>query len=272
MIAVVRRLYDYRELLFTLAWKNIAVRYKQAYLGLLWAVLRPLLLMLVFTVMRSFVGIESGSVPYPVLTFAALLPWTLFQDSTSESVNSVVSNAHIIRKIYFPREILPLTALLTKLVELAINFVILAGLMAYYDMGVTLQVLWVPLIIAYTLLATLCVGFAGAAANVFYRDASTALPIALSLLMYLSPIIYPLELVRRKFLEEQAVGEWSDLLFTLYTCNPLAGIIDGFQSALLQGKAPDPAVMLPGAVVVLLALPVSYLFFKHAERRFADII
>ena len=129
MLTIAKNLYDYRELMATLAWKNIALRYKQAYLGIVWAILKPIMLMVIFTLVKSFVGIESGDIPYPILVFAALIPWTFFQESTSEGVTSVVGNTALIRKIYFPREIFPITAVLTKLVELCINFIILAALM-----------------------------------------------------------------------------------------------------------------------------------------------
>jgi len=272
MIRVAQNLFDYRELLATLAWKNIAMRYKQAYLGIAWAMIKPVTLMLIFTLVKSFVGIDSGSIPYPVLTFAALMPWIFFQESASDSVNSVVANTALIKKIYFPREIFPITAVGTKLIELGINFVILAGLMAWYGMVPTAQVLWAPLIIAYTVLASLTVGFFGAAVNVYYRDMGQALPVLLSLMMYASPVIYPLQLVKDKLLVQQAAGEWSKLLYTLYTLNPLAGIIDGFQSAVLRGTAPDFGAMLPGAVLLAVLLPLSYAFFKRAESWFADVI
>ncbi len=122
MIRIVRNLYRYRELIAALVWKNIVLRYKQAYLGILWAILKPIMLMLIFTLVRSFVGIETGDIPYPILTFAALLPWVFFQESASEGVNSVTSNAALIKKIYFPREVFPITAMATKLVELASAF------------------------------------------------------------------------------------------------------------------------------------------------------
>lgn len=272
MIAVLKNLYDYRELMAVLAWKNVTLRYKQAYLGVAWAVVKPLTLMLVFTLVRSFVGIDSGSIPYPLLTFAALLPWIFFQESASEGVNSVVSNANLIKKIYFPREIFPLTAVVTKLVELSINFLILAGLMAWFHFIPSIYILWVPLIILYTILAALSIAFVGAAINVYYRDVATALPVILSLLMYASPVIYPLQLVKDKLLVQQAAGEWSDTLYTLYTLNPLAGIIDAFQSVVLRSEPPDLNAMIPGAIMIATLLPLSYLYFKRAESHFADVI
>lgn len=272
MLNIIRNVYTYRELISALVWKNIVVRYKQAYLGLLWAVLKPLMLMLIFTLVRSFVGIESGGIPYPILTFAALLPWIFFQESCSEGINSVTANTALIKKIYFPREVFPLTAMVTKLVELSISFVILAGLMIYYQMMPTIYALWVPAIILYTMLIALTISFFGAALNVYYRDVAQALPVALSLLMYGSPVIYPLSLVHKKLIEEQAAGIWSNDLYTLYTLNPLAGIIDSFQRVLLKGIPPDFEAIYPGLTLTLVVLPFSYLFFKRAENWFADVI
>ena len=272
MIQVAKNIYEYRELMTTLAWKNIALRYKQAYLGIAWAIVKPVTLMLIFTLVKTFVGIESGDIPYPILVFAALMPWTFFQESTSDGVTSVVGNTALIKKIYFPREIFPLTAVLTKLVELGINFVILAGLMVWYGMMPSVYILWVPLIIAYTILAALTIAFVGAAINVYYRDVGTALPVLLSLMMYASPVIYPLQLVKDKLLTQQAAGEWSNTLYTLYTLNPLAGIIDAFQSVVLRSEAPDLNAMIPGAIMIAILLPLSYLYFKRAESYFADVI
>lgn len=272
MIAAVKEIIDYRELLYILTWKSIAVRYKQAYLGIAWAGLKPLTLMLLFTLVRSFVGIDSGTVPYPLLTFAALMPWIFFQEITSDAVSSVVSNALLVRKIYFPREIFPLTAVLAKLVDLGVSFAILIGLMMWYGVPATVQLAWLPLILVYTILASLSISLAGAAANVYYRDVSTVLPVVLSLLMYASPVIYPLALVKEKLLVQQAAGAWSDWIYVAYTVNPLAGIIDAFQNAALRGAPPDPATMLPGLILTCAVFPISYLIFKHAEDYFADVI
>ena len=272
MLQAAQNLYYYRELMFTLARKGIAVRYKQAYLGIAWAVIKPVTLMLMFTLVKSFIGIPSGNIPYPILTFAALMPWTFFQESASEGVNSVVGNTALIKKIYFPREIFPITAVITKLIELGINVVILAAMMVWYGMVPTAYILWAPLIIAYTVLASLTIAFVGAALNVYYRDVGQALPVLLSLLMYASPVIYPLQLVKHKLLVQQAAGEWSERFYTVYLLNPLAGIIDAFQSTVLRGTAPDLAAMLPGAVLVAVLLPLSYIYFKRAESYFADVI
>ncbi|MDO8369904.1 MAG: ABC transporter permease [Candidatus Nitrotoga sp.] len=272
MIAVVKNLVEYRELMTVLAWKNVTLRYKQVYLGIAWAVVKPLILMLIFTLVKSFVEIDSGNIPYPLLTFVALMPWIFFQESASEGVNSVVGNANLIKKIYFPREIFPITVVVTKLVELGISFIILAGLMIWFKYIPNMYILWVPSIILYTILAALSIAFAGAAINVYYRDMGAALPVLLSLLMYASPVIYPLQLVKDKLLEQRAAGEWSNFLYTLYTLNPLAGIIDAFQSVVLRNQPPDLAAMVPGIILVTILLPLSYAFFKRAESYFADVI
>ena len=272
MITIVKNLYLYRELISALTYKNIVIRYKQAYLGVLWAVLKPVMLMLVFTLMKSFVEIETNGLPYPLITFAALIPWVFFQESVSEGVNSVTSNAALIKKIYFPREIFPLTAMVTKLVELAISFAILAGMMIYYRVLPSIYAWWLPAFILYTMIVALTISFFGAAMNVYYRDVAQAIPIALSLLMYGSPVIYPLSLVQKKLLLEQAAGEWSDKLYTLYTLNPLVGIIDGFQRTLIKGTEPDFIALYPGLTLTLTILPFSYWFFKRAESWFADVI
>jgi lipopolysaccharide transport system permease protein len=272
MLQVARNLIDYQELIRVMAWRSILVRYKQAYLGILWAVLKPVMLLLIFIVVRSFVGIDSGDVPYPLLTFAALLPWILFQESASEGVNSVVGNANLIRKIYFPREIFPITSVVTKLIEFGITLIILAGLMIFYRFTPNVHILWMPLIILYTLLAALTISLAGSALNVYYRDVVSMLPVALSLMMYVSPVMYPLHLVHRKLVVEQAAGDGSNLLYTVYTMNPITGIIDSFQRTVLKGLPPDLSVLLPGMAIVALLLPLSYLYFKRAESYFADVI
>ena len=272
MLQIARTAVNYRELLAIMAWKQIIVRYKQSYLGIMWAVLKPLTLMLVFTLLNGFVSISTSHIPYPVLAFTALLPWVFFQESISEGVNSVVSNAPLIRKIYFPREVFPLAGVITKVVEFAISAVVLALLMLYFGIVPSATVLWVPLLLLYTIVASLAVAFMGAALNVFYRDVGTMLPILLQLMMYASPVIYPMSLVKQKLLVQQVAGSWSSLLYDLYRLNPMAGIIDAFQRTVLFNQHPDFEVIFPGLIVVLVLLPISFAVFKRAERHFADIV
>ncbi len=272
MLNIVRNLYTYRELIAALTWKNIVVRYKQAYLGILWAILKPVMLMLVFTLIKSFVGIETSGFPYPLITFTALLPWIFFQETVLEGINSVTTNASLIKKIYFPREVFPLTAMFTKLIELVINLGILAAMMAFYRIVPSIYILWLPLFILYTIIVALTISFFGAAMNVYYRDVAQAIPIALSLLMYGSPVIYPLGLVQKKLLLEQSAGEWSESLYMLYTLNPLVGIIDSVQRILIMATEPDFTALYPGLILTLTILPFSYWFFKKAENWFSDVI
>lgn len=272
MIALAQRLYDYRELLFVLTWKNITLRYKQSYMGMAWAVFRPLVLVAIFIVVRSFVGIDSGIVPYALLTYCAMVPWVYFQDAASEGVGSVVNHANLIKKIYFPREVFPIASLITKLLELGVGLLILAILMVWYQWAPTWQALWVPVLLVYTMLAALSICLAGAALNVYARDMSQGIPLLLSMLMYVSPVMYPLHLVQRALLENRAAGDWSETLYFLYTLNPMAGIIDAMQRTLLLGQPPHWPTLLPGTILVAVLLPISYAFFKRAEAYFADVI
>ena len=272
MIEIAKNAIWYRELIAVIAWKQIIVRYKQSYLGLVWAVLKPLMLMLVFTLLNSFVGISTGKIPYPILAFTALIPWIFFQESTSEGVGSIVNNAQLIRKIHFPREVFPLASVITKLVEFAINAVVLACLLLYFGVMPAVTAVWVPLILIYIILASLAVALADAALNVFYRDIGAMLPILLQLMMYASPVIYPMSLVKQKLLVGHAAGDWSTFLYYVYTLNPMAGIIDSFQKLVLYGEYPDFSVVLPGMLLTAVLLPLSYATFKRAERHFADIV
>ncbi len=272
MITALRNVFDHRELIGILAWKGIVLRFKQAYLGLMWSIAKPVMMMLIFTLMRSFIGIDSGSVPYPVLAMCALAPWMFFQEAVNDGVNSVVSNAHLIKKIYFPREVIPVAHLVTKLFEFGVNLGILLAMMAAFRIVPTAQAIWLPLLILYLVITALTVALAGAALNVYYRDVGQMLPVLLSLLMYASPVIYPLHLVQQKLLEQRAAGEWSEFFYMVFTANPLAGTIDAFQRVLLKGLPPDPQALLPGAIVVAMLLPLSYLLFKRAEADFADVI
>lgn len=272
MLAIAKNVLQYRELIAVMAWKQLIVRYKQSALGLVWAILKPLTLMLVFTLLNSFVGITSGDIPYAVISFTALIPWVFFQESTAEGVGSIINNAQLIRKIYFPREVFPLIGVVTKLVEFVINSLVLACLLVYFRVMPAPTIVWIPLLMFYTVLASLAVALIGAAINVFYRDVGTMLPILLQLLMYASPIIYPMSLVKQKLLIDHMAGDHSELLYRIYTMNPMAGIIDGFQRAILFDKPPDLDVMWPGMLLVAVMLPISYATFKRAELYFADMV
>src|SRR5205823_5629390 len=161
MIEIARNAFSYRELIAVMAWKQIIVRYKQSYLGIVWAVLKPLILMLVFTLLNSFIGIPTGNVPYPVVAFTALLPWVFFQESTSEGVGSIANNGQLIRKIYFPREVFPISSVITKLIEVVVNSFVLGCLLVYFKVTPAATIVWVPAILLYIILASLAVALAG---------------------------------------------------------------------------------------------------------------
>ena len=267
-----RDLWRYRELLQVLAWKEVTLRYKQSHLGLLWIVLRPLMLVGIFMVVRSFIGIDSGAVPYALLTYCAMVPWLFFLEAASAGVGSVTNHANLVKKIYFPREVFPLASLLATGVQLLIGLCILALMMALYRWVPTWHALWVPLLLFYTMLVALSVSLGGAALNVYSRDASQGIPLLLGMGMFLTPVMYPLDLVQRALLDRQAAGEWSGLLYKLYVANPMTGLIDSFQNVLLRGEPPDWAVLAPGALLVAVVLPAGWLLFKRAEAHFADVI
>jgi lipopolysaccharide transport system permease protein len=187
-------------------------------------------------------------------------------------VGSVVNHGNLIKKIYFPRELFPLASLLTKVIDLGVSLAILALMMLWYGVAPHWTLAWAPLILLYTVAASLAVSLAGSAMNVYSRDLSQALPLLLSLLMYLSPVMYPLQLVKSKLLDQHMAGDWSEPLYLLYTLNPMAGAIDAFQRVVLEGLQPDWSAMWPGMFGVAILLPLSYLFFKRAESYFADVI
>jgi len=272
LIQSVQGVWKFRELTMTLVWKEIVVRYKQAYLGVALSILKPLLLTLMFTLLRGLINFNTGPIPYPLLTFAAMLPWVFFQEGTSQGVNSVVGNATLINKIYFPREIFPIVAVSTKFVELGIDLLILVGMMLCYGYYPSVYMLWVFPLLIYLVLATLSVCMAGAALNVFYRDVSQLLPVGISMVMYASPVLYPLSMVKETLLVKQSAGAWSNVLYYVYTINPMAGLIDAFQKVILERRAPDLEVMWCGMIFVTVLLPVSYTIFKRAEAYFSDVI
>jgi lipopolysaccharide transport system permease protein len=254
------RLREYRDLLYTLSVHRISVRYKQTTLGFAWALLQPVLMMVVFTAVFSVLArMPSDGTPYALFAYSALLPWTFFNTSVSTATNSLVSHTQLITKVYFPREILPITYLIAALFDLAIGFVVLVGLMTWYHVPLTRQALTiVPLVILLAAWA-LGVSLTLAAVQVRVRDIGVALPVLLQVLMFASPIIYPLSVV------PAAWRGW-------YLLNPMAGIVSSFRDVLLRHQPPDPYPLGIACLVTALALPAAYLFFKRAEATMADLI
>jgi lipopolysaccharide transport system permease protein len=254
-----REAWDHRELLLFLTWRDISVRYKQTLLGAAWALLQPLLTTLVFAVFFGrLAGVPSDGIPYPVFAFCGLLPWQLFAYALTSSANSLVANEQLVTKVYFPRLIMPLSAVLAGLVDFTVALVILLVLMAHYRIAPTRAVWTLPLFILLTVTAASAVGLSLSALNVRYRDVRHTLPFLTQIWMLATPIAYPSSLVPER-------------LRAIYGLNPMAGVVEGFRWALLGGAAPG-AMLLVSTLVVLLGLSVSVLYFIRVERTFADVI
>jgi lipopolysaccharide transport system permease protein len=254
------RLREYADLLYTLSVHRIGVRYKQTSLGFAWALLQPVMMMVIFTAVFSVLArMPSEGMPYALFAFTALLPWSFFNTAVSGGTNSLVSHTHLITKVYFPREILPITYVIAALFDFAIGSIVLLGLMSWYHVPLSVHALsLIPIVI---LLAAwiLAVSLVLAAVQVRFRDIGVALPVLLQVLMFASPIIYPLSAVP---------AAWRDW----YLLNPLAGIVSSFRDVLLRQSAPDPYPLAVAAVITAVVLPAAYLFFKHAEATMADLI
>jgi lipopolysaccharide transport system permease protein len=252
-------LWSYRELFFFLTLRDVKVRYKQTLLGVAWAVLQPVFAMIVFTLFFGrFAGIPSDGVPYPLFAFAGLLPWTFFSNAVSSSSNSLVGNANLITKVYFPRIVIPGAATAAGLVDFAVAFAVLIALMFYYGVAITWNIALLPPLIMLTTLLALGIGMWASALNVKYRDIRYALPFMMQLWMFASPVIYPTSIVPENY-------RWALAL------NPLSGIITGYRSSLF-GREFDWAALGVASVVTLAVLLYSAYSFRRMERDFADII
>ena len=253
-------LWDYRELLYFLVWRNVKVRYKQTVMGAGWVILQPLLTMMIFTVVFSYMAkIPSDGLPYPIFAYTALLPWTYFAQAMGRSGAGLVGNANLISKVYFPRLIIPLAAVVTPAVDFLLSFVILLGLMVWYGIAPTWGVLALPFFLFLALMTALSVGLFLSALNVKYRDVGYVIPFMIQFWMYASPVIYPVSLVPER---------WR----LLYSLNPMVGVIEGFRWAMLGKAHPDFGIIAVSALVVLALLFAGLVYFKHMERTFADII
>ncbi len=255
-----KAIWEYRELLFFLVWRDLKVRYRQTIIGIGWVVLQPLLTMALFTaVFGNFAKIPSDGVPYPIFTYSALLPWNLFASSLTRGTESVVGNAQLISKIYLPRLLLPISGILSPTVDFAISFVILAVMMIWFRTLPTWGVLALPFFLILALLTALAVGLWLSALNVRYRDVGHTIPFLVQLWMFASPVAYPVSLVPER---------WR----VLYSLNPMAGVIEGFRWALLGKESPDFEVIVISSMMVTTLLISGVVFFKHTERTFADVI
>ena len=257
-----RDLWRYRELFTVLAWRDVAVRYKQTLIGVLWALLRPFLTMVVFSVIFGKLAKlpSTGSAPYPLMVFAGMLPWTFFSTSLSEATNSLIGNANLISKVYFPRLIVPCAAVVTSFVDFLISFIILVGMMMWYRFLPGPQILFLPLFILLAFLASLGPGLWMTALNVKFRDFRYIIPFVVQFGLYVSPVGFSSSVVPEK---------WR----LLYSMNPMVGVIDGFRWCLLGGNCP-----LVGTGFVISLLVVAFFLwlgihsFRKMEKSFADLI
>lgn len=253
-------LWAYRELLYFLIWRDIKVRYKQTVLGAAWAIIQPFFMMLVFSLFFGrLAGVPSDGIPYPIFTFCALLPWQLFAQALAESSNSLVANERLITKVYFPRLVVPIAAVLGGLVDFAIAFVVLLAMMAYYGIVPGMAVLFLPLFILLAVMTALGVGLWLSALNVQYRDVRYTLTFLTQFWMFITPVAYPSSIVPVK---------WR----ALYGLNPMAGVVEGFRWALL-GKTEAPGPLLAVSVVAVIVILIGGLYyFRRMEETFADIV
>jgi lipopolysaccharide transport system permease protein len=254
-------LWRYRELFWFLSWRDILVRYKQTAIGIAWSLIRPFLTMLVLTVVFSKVaGLSSGTVPYPIMVFAAMLPWQFFSNSLSECSNSLIANANMLTKVYFPRLVVPASAVIVSLVDFFISLAIMAGLMVWYGFAPDWRIVTLPLFLGLAFLASFGFGLWFAALNVTYRDFRYVVPFIVQFGLYISPVGFSSSVIPDK---------WR----LLYSLNPMVGVIDGFRWAILGGAAEIhwPGFWLSTTITVLVFLG-ALRYFRSSERAFADVI
>jgi lipopolysaccharide transport system permease protein len=255
-----RELWEYRELLYFLTWRDIKVRYKQTALGAAWAIIQPFFTMVVFSLFFGRLAkIPSDGIPYPIFSYAALVPWTFFANGLSQSANSLVGNANLIKKIYFPRLAVPIATILSGVIDFALAFVVLLAMMLYYGILPTVNVIWLPLLLLLALVTSLGVGLWLSALNVQFRDVRYVVPFLTQVWMFATPIAYPSSLLAEP---------WR----TLYAINPMVGVVEGFRWALLgSNEAPGP-IILASALAALALLVSGALYFRRMEKTFADVV
>jgi lipopolysaccharide transport system permease protein len=259
--AHLRELLKHRELLWLVTQREIKVRYKQSSLGVLWAILQPLSLMLVLTVFYSwFARMPSDDLPYPLFSYAALLPWTFFSTALTFAIPSLIQNSHIITKIYFPREIVPLASVLTAFLDFLVASVIFVGMLIFYRVAPTWNLLYVAPLLAIQLAFTVGVCLLLSAFTVLYRDVRHTLPLVIQIWMFITPILYSASVVPARY------RGW------YFSLNPMAAIIDGYRRAVVMGQPPQLRFLSLAAAVSVVLVWAGYKYFKHLEREFADIV
>jgi lipopolysaccharide transport system permease protein len=253
-------LWEYRELLYFLVWRDVKVRYKQTALGAAWAIIQPFMTMVVFSVFFGRLAqMPSDGVPYPIFAYAALVPWTFFANALSQASNSLVGSGNLITKVYFPRLVVPLASVLSGIIDFLLAFGVLVLLMLWYGVGLSLRILWLPLLVVQAVVTALAVALWLSALNVEYRDVRYAVPFVTQFWLFATPVAYPSSLLPEP---------WR----TVFGLNPMVGIVEGFRWALLQtGSAPGAMAALSGAVALILLVGGAY-YFRRLERTFADRI
>jgi lipopolysaccharide transport system permease protein len=263
-LAALRRLSHFADLFRTLSAHRVRVRYKQSRLGIVWAMLQPLAMMLVFALMFSLMGAApSEGVPYPLFAYAGLLLWSSFSGGVASAATAMTSHATLLTKVYFPREILPLTYVTAAIIDLALASIALAALMVWYGVGVAPVAAWGAVSLALLTALLAAMGLLLSALQVRYRDVGIAMPVLLQMWMFASPVLYPLALVKANLPPH---------LYTLYVMNPMAGVVDGFRRSVVLQQPPDLFALGVGAGVIAALLPAAYVYFKHAERTMADVV
>jgi lipopolysaccharide transport system permease protein len=254
-------LWEYRELLFFLTWRDIKVRYKQTVLGVSWAILQPLLTVVIFSIFFGrLAGVPSDEIPYPIFSYAALVPWTFFANGLRQSSESLVISANMLKKVYFPRMIIPVASVLGGVIDLVLAFLVLLLMMLVYGVMPTGAIVWLPLLMVLALTASLGAGLWLTAMNVQFRDVRYAVPFLVQAWMFATPIAYPSSLIE------------SPLLRTLYGLNPMVGVVDGFRWTLLGVETISiPSLWVSALVAVVLLISGAY-YFRRLERTFADVV
>jgi lipopolysaccharide transport system permease protein len=253
-------IWEYRELLYFLTWRDIKVRYKQTVLGAAWAIIQPFFTMVVFSLFFGRLAkVPSDDIPYPVFSYAALVPWTFFANGLSQSSTSLVASANLIQKVYFPRLVIPISSVISGAVDFVLAFVVLLGMMFYFGIVPTGNVVWLPLLLLLALVTSLGVGLWLTAMNVQFRDVRYAVPFLVQAWMFATPIAYPSSL-----LDEP----WR----TLYGINPMAGVVEGFRWALLGTETAPGPIMLVSALVAVALLVSGAFYFRRMEKTFADVV
>lgn len=253
-------IWEYRELLYFLVWRDVKVRYKQTLLGAAWAIIQPLLTMVVFSIFFGRLAkVPSDGIPYPLFAYTALVPWTFFANGMNQASNSLVGSANLVKKVYFPRLVIPIAAVLSGVIDLLLALVVLIAMIGYYGFVPTTNLLFLPFFLLLALMAALAVGLWLSALNVEYRDVRYTLPFLTQLWLFATPIAYPSSLL-------------SEPARTLYGLNPMVGVVEGFRWALFANAAPPGGIVFASSLVTVLLLLGGAFYFRRMERTFADVI